>query len=164
MESDALVFPTREGQHLSVGNFRNRVLAPATKRANEKLAAAGLPPLPDKLTPRSLRRTFASLLYALGEPPPVVMAEMGHTTRRWRYTSMPKRCAVGRTSGRRCGRSWKATNWHSLAFEARRLMRRQTSERQPERKAAYYRLFPMGDPGLEPGTSSLSEKRSDRLS
>ena len=79
MESDALVFPTREGQHLSVGNFRNRVLAPATKRANEKLAAAGLPPLPDKLTPRSLRRTFASLLYALGEPPPVVMAEMGHT-------------------------------------------------------------------------------------
>ena len=79
MESDALVFPTREGQHLGVGNFRNRVLAPATKRANEKLAAAGLPPLPDKLTPRSLRRTFASLLYALGEPPPVVMAEMGHT-------------------------------------------------------------------------------------
>ena len=40
---------------------------------------AGLPPLPDKLTPHSLRRTFCSLLYALGEDPGVVMDEMGHT-------------------------------------------------------------------------------------
>ncbi|MGO9248529.1 MAG: hypothetical protein ACLP7W_08030, partial [Solirubrobacteraceae bacterium] len=32
-----------------------------------------------KLTPHSLRRTFCSLLYALGETPPVVMQEMGHT-------------------------------------------------------------------------------------
>ncbi|MGA8365155.1 MAG: hypothetical protein WB709_11635 [Solirubrobacteraceae bacterium] len=37
-----------------------------------------LPPLPDKLTPHSLRRTFCSLLYALGEDPGVVMDEMGH--------------------------------------------------------------------------------------
>jgi integrase len=35
-------------------------------------------PLP-VLTPHGLRRSFASLLYAVGEPPPVVMAEMGHT-------------------------------------------------------------------------------------
>ena len=41
--------------------------------------ARGLPPLPDKLTPHSLRRTFCSLLYALGEDPGVVMDEMGHT-------------------------------------------------------------------------------------
>src|SRR4029078_779736 len=27
----------------------------------------------------SLRRTFASLLYAIGEPAPVVMQELGHT-------------------------------------------------------------------------------------
>jgi len=40
--------------------------------------AAGHPPLP-KLTPHSLRRTFCSLLYALGETPPIVMQEMGHT-------------------------------------------------------------------------------------
>ena len=32
-----------------------------------------------RLTPHSLRRTFASVLYALGSTPPVVMAEMGHT-------------------------------------------------------------------------------------
>ena len=30
------------------------------------------------LTPHSLRRTFCSLLFALGEPHPVVMREMGH--------------------------------------------------------------------------------------
>jgi hypothetical protein len=36
-----------------------------------------LPPLP-KLTPHSLRRTFCSVLYALGEDPGTVMDEMGH--------------------------------------------------------------------------------------
>jgi integrase len=49
------------------------------KRASSQLEADGLPPLRDGLTPHSLRRTFASLVYALGEPPPVVMDEMGHT-------------------------------------------------------------------------------------
>jgi integrase len=78
IEPDALVFPTRTGARLSPENFRNRVLAAAVKRANEKLAAAERAPLPS-LTPHSLRRTFCSLLYALGETPPVVMAEMGHT-------------------------------------------------------------------------------------
>lgn len=49
------------------------------KRADENLAKRQLAALPPKLTPHSLRRTFASLLYALGESPPVVMQEMGHT-------------------------------------------------------------------------------------
>jgi integrase len=49
------------------------------RRANEILAERGLSPLPDRLTPHSLRRTFASVLYALGEDPGVVMDEMGHT-------------------------------------------------------------------------------------
>jgi integrase len=49
------------------------------KRANEIRAERELPPLPDRLTPHSLRRTFASVLYALGEDPGVVMDEMGHT-------------------------------------------------------------------------------------
>jgi hypothetical protein len=50
----------------------------AIGRANTRLEAAGLPPLP-KLTPHSLRRTFCSALYALGEDPGTVMDEMGHT-------------------------------------------------------------------------------------
>jgi integrase len=32
------------------------------------------------LTPHSLRRTFASVLVALGRDPAVVMRQMGHTT------------------------------------------------------------------------------------
>jgi integrase len=55
------------------------VLANAVKRANERLAEAREVPLPEGLTPHSLRRTFASLLYAIGEPAPVVMQELGHT-------------------------------------------------------------------------------------
>jgi integrase len=74
------VFPAGTGGPTKADNFRNRVLAPAVKKANERLAKEDLPPLPAKVTPHTLRRTFASVLYALGEPPPVVMAEMGHST------------------------------------------------------------------------------------
>lgn len=63
---------------MTATNFRRRTLAKAVERANEVLAHDELPALPGGLTPHSLCRTFASLLYALGESPPVVMAEMGH--------------------------------------------------------------------------------------
>ena len=79
VDQDAHVFGTRTGQRPSGDNIRSRVLNAAVERANEDLAKRDLPPLPDKLTPHSLRRTFCSLLYALGETPPVVMQEMGHT-------------------------------------------------------------------------------------
>jgi integrase len=35
--------------------------------------------MPEGITPHSLRRTFASVLYALGEDPGVIMDEMGPT-------------------------------------------------------------------------------------
>lgn len=76
---DALVFATPTGRQHSPSNVRNRVLARTVQRANERLAEAREAPLPDGLTPHSLRRTFASLLYAIGEAAPVVMQEMGHT-------------------------------------------------------------------------------------
>jgi integrase len=79
IEQDAYVFATGRGGRMSDDNFRSRVLRSAVKRANENLERADLPPLPDKLTPHSLRRTFCSLLYALGEDPGTVMDEMGHT-------------------------------------------------------------------------------------
>jgi integrase len=59
---------------------RSRVLAPAVEKANVALAKRNAEPLSDGLTPHSLRRTFASVLYALGETPPYVMAQMGHTS------------------------------------------------------------------------------------
>ena len=76
---DTFVFATSTGGQPLRENIRNRTLSPAAKRASEELAKAGHPPLPDHLTPHSLRRTFASVLYALGEDPGVVMDEMGHT-------------------------------------------------------------------------------------
>ena len=90
----AFVFPTATGGEMSADNFRSRVLGKPAKvnkagettpgsgvvaLANAQLEGDGLPPLPPKLTPHSLRRTFCSLLYALGEDPGTVMDEMGHT-------------------------------------------------------------------------------------
>lgn len=85
------VFATRTGGRSSVDNVRARVVNPAVKRASELLIADGSAPLPGwtsddderaggkGITPHSLRRTFASILYAIGENPGVVMDEMGHT-------------------------------------------------------------------------------------
>jgi len=75
---DGYVFATATGKRMGPDNFRNRVLTAAVKRANANLEAAGQPLLKDGLTPHSLRRTFCSVLYALGEDPGVVMEEMGH--------------------------------------------------------------------------------------
>ena len=70
------MFPTSTGNQQQPSNIRRRVLAPAVALANEQLDD----PLPTGLTPHSLRRTFASILFALGEQPPYVMQQMGHTT------------------------------------------------------------------------------------
>lgn len=59
-------------------NVRNRYLADAVERANERLEKAGVEPI-GKVTPHSLRRTFASLLLATGADVPYVMAQLGHT-------------------------------------------------------------------------------------
>ncbi len=77
---DALVFGTTTGKRQGATNVRRRILALAVENANKQLVTDEVEPLPEHLTPHSLRRTFASLLFALGEAPPYVMAQMGHTT------------------------------------------------------------------------------------
>ena len=77
-EPDAYVFATSNAKRQGAANVRRRILAPAVTRANERLVKRNAEPLPAGLTPHSLRRTFASLLYALGATPPYVMAQMGH--------------------------------------------------------------------------------------
>jgi integrase len=57
------------------GQRRERTLG---RRANENLGERELPPL-TRLTPHSLRRTFASVLYAVGEDPGIAADELGHT-------------------------------------------------------------------------------------
>ena len=78
LDPEGYVSATASGAKLGPDNFRNRVMGPAVKRANEKRTKVNEPPLPDRLTPHSLRRTFASVLYALGDGPPDEMEEMGH--------------------------------------------------------------------------------------
>ncbi len=60
-------------------NVRTRLLAKAVERADSRLAKGDHPPLPETLTPHSLRRTFASVLLSLGEEVPYVMEQLGHT-------------------------------------------------------------------------------------
>ncbi len=79
VDPDSFVFPTSAGRRQSTDNLRSRVIGTSVERASKNFVARGLPPLPDKITPHSLRRTFASVLYAIGEDPGVVMDEMGHT-------------------------------------------------------------------------------------
>lgn len=55
-------------------------LGTGARPRNECLERDREAPIAVKLTPHSLRRTFASLLYALGEAPPYVMRQMGHTS------------------------------------------------------------------------------------
>jgi len=77
---EAPVFGTAHGRPHRATNIRRRVLARAADRANQQLAKDEIEPLPEGLTPHSMRRTFASILFAIGEAPPYVMAQMGHTT------------------------------------------------------------------------------------
>jgi len=78
-DADGFVFATSTGKRQSTDNLRSRVIGASVERANENLRARGHSPLPEGITPHSLRRTFASILYAIGEDPGVVMDEMGHT-------------------------------------------------------------------------------------
>lgn len=75
-----LVFGTAGGLPIGASNVRRRILTPSVQLANEKLRSKGALPLPEGVTPHALRRTFASLLFALGEAPPYVMAQLGHTS------------------------------------------------------------------------------------
>jgi len=58
--AEAYVFATATGAKHQATNIRKRVLAPAVQGANAALAQHEVEPLPDDLTPHSLRRTFAS--------------------------------------------------------------------------------------------------------
>jgi integrase len=72
------VFATATGKADSRSNIAKR-LKRAVARANETLAEQDTTAIPTGLSPHSLRRTFASLLYLRGENPVYVMHQMGHT-------------------------------------------------------------------------------------
>lgn len=84
--SSAFVFPTATGARQLPENYRKRVLKPAVHLANKKREKEGLMPLPEGLTPHSLRRTYVSILCALGVNPRTAMTETGHADARLTLT------------------------------------------------------------------------------
>ena len=56
--------------------------ASAVERANDKRTAEGKIPLPKKVTPHTLRRTYASLCFFAGRDPRYVMSQIGHADAR----------------------------------------------------------------------------------
>ena len=71
-------FPTRAGGRRDKDNINARVIRPAVRRANERRALRGLPPLPARVTAHTLRRTYISMMFAAGAEIPYVMAQVGH--------------------------------------------------------------------------------------
>lgn len=104
VQPDALVFATSSGEPHSQSNVR-RTMGHVVDRANERLREAAEAPLP-RLSPHSLRRTFASVMFALGESIPIVMADGGWADPRWYSPCTPTPCAATPTM-RRCERLWR---------------------------------------------------------
>jgi integrase len=67
---------------LNASNVRGRLLKETVKRVNERREKEGRMLLPEKVTPHTLRRTFASLALAAGRDPRWVMGQLGHTDAR----------------------------------------------------------------------------------
>lgn len=74
-----LVFRTSRGGPRTKDNVRLRILRPVLARTEELLEARGQASLPPGITPHSLRHTFTSLLFSIGEDPVSVMRQLGHT-------------------------------------------------------------------------------------
>ncbi len=72
-------FGTRSGGPRDPDRFRDRLLARAVARANEKRQDGGLPELA-KITPHSLRRTWAMLAAQAGRDPHWISDQIGHTS------------------------------------------------------------------------------------
>ena len=67
-----------------------RRLKTAIKTANVKLDKLGVEPISDRVTPHSLRRTFASLRAAAGDDPVYIAEQLGHTDPRFTLTVYTK--------------------------------------------------------------------------
>jgi integrase len=81
--ADDLVFPTARGRRRDKDNLCARVVAPIVRRADVLLEREGLQPMPQGVTSHRLRRTFTSVLFALGREAPYVMRQLGHTDPRF---------------------------------------------------------------------------------
>jgi integrase len=162
--ASAPIFPTYRGGQHSASNIRNRLLAECVARANAKREAESKMLLPDKVTPHTLRRTFASLALAAGRDPRWVMAQLGHTDARLTlnvYAQVMQRQRVDealiwqlmRFPDEADQRSFGPTNAQHEPCRGSARSRRLVAE---TRKPRTWRTFrTMGAAGFEPATSRV---------
>ena len=74
---DDPVFLSRDGAQQTVRNVEAR-LKPAIKLANAELEIKGIEPIPESVGPHGLRRTYASVRFALGDDPVWTASQLGH--------------------------------------------------------------------------------------
>ena len=110
------VFVTRTGRRQTVTNVDHRIKT-AIARANRILAELGIEAISERVTPHSLRRTYASLRAAAGDHPVYIAEQLGHEDPGSRSASTSGRRSgaigsSGRTSkrsiGRLIGQQWAA--------------------------------------------------------
>jgi hypothetical protein len=149
-----LIFPSPDGSPWNldrVNNWRSRTLAQAS-------AAAGQ----SDVRPYDLRHSFISLLIAQGGNVVEVAAQAGHspTMALSTYAHLFEEHRGGRDVS--AEESIRAPRHANSVTEVSVLCPPEAGDdATPAENPRHYR---MGDPGLEPGTSSLSEKRSNQLS
>ena len=99
----------------SPANVARRLKA-ASSTANEKLEKLDIEPISDRVPPRSLRRTFASIRAASGDDPVYIAEQLGHTDPRFTltaYTNAVKRRA--KLSGAYLAECKRALAWAAVA-------------------------------------------------
>lgn len=92
-----------------------RRLKTAIRNANKRLGRLGIEPISERVTPHSLRRTFASLRAASGDDPVYIAEQLGHTDPRFTltvYTKAVKRRA--KLSGEYLAEYERALAWAAL--------------------------------------------------
>jgi Phage integrase family len=152
----ALVFPTASGMSQSPSNFRNRTMTRAVSQANTLLAERDEIPIPVGLTPRSLRRTFASLLYALGHDPVYVMQQMGHTDPKLALRIYAQAMRRGEEERAALEALVQGIDWARLG--TRRASARRAANRprpREQRNPAVAGVLRVGAAGFEPATSRV---------
>ena len=149
-----LIFPAPDGSPWN----RDRVLNWRKRNFAEAATAAGVP----QARPYDLRHSFVSLLIAQGATVVEVARQAGHspTMALSTYAHLFDEFAdAPRTSADEVIRAARAAaDTSGVSVLCPRQVDRPAAQSQNPCKP------PVGDPGLEPGTSSLSEKRSNRLS
>src|SRR5437763_13968542 len=90
----------------------------AIARANEKLVAAGHPPIRSDVTNHSLRRTFMSLLYKAGASPPYVMQQVGHSSAAMALEVYAKMMERKRETGARMDELVRSADWALMGTNA----------------------------------------------